>query len=54
MAIVGSHDEVAARLVAYVSLGISVFILSGYPHLEECENVGVNVVPRVRARLARA
>jgi alkanesulfonate monooxygenase len=48
MALVGSYDEVAAMLLEYVALGISSFILSGYPHLEECENVGRHVLPRVR------
>lgn len=48
MALVGSYEEVAAMLLAYVELGISCFILSGYPHLEECENVGRRVVPLVR------
>ncbi len=48
MAIVGSYQQVADRLLAYVDLGISVFILSGYPHLEECENVGRHVLPLVR------
>ncbi len=48
MAIVGSYQQVAERLLQYVELGITVFILSGYPHLEECENVGRNVLPLVR------
>jgi alkanesulfonate monooxygenase len=51
MAIVGSYDEVAEQLAAYGRLGVEVFILSGYPHLEECENVGRNVAPRLRALL---
>ena len=34
-ALVGSHEEVAARIVEYSELGIGHFILSGYPHLEE-------------------
>lgn len=51
MAIVGDYDEVAEHLAAYGRLGIDVFILSGYPHLEECENVGRNVAPRLRALL---
>ena len=45
MAIVGSYAQVADRLRAYAALGVGVFILSGYPHLEECENVGENVLP---------
>lgn len=48
MAIVGSYDQVADRLLQYRDRGITVFILSGYPHLEECENVGRHVLPRVR------
>lgn len=53
MTIVGSYDEVAGRLFEYVQLGVSVFILSGYPHLEECERVAEHVIPRVRALAAR-
>ncbi|MCC5609223.1 LLM class flavin-dependent oxidoreductase [Nostoc sp. CHAB 5834] len=48
MAIVGSYQQVAEYLLQYINLGITVFILSGYPHLEECENVGRNVLPLVR------
>jgi alkanesulfonate monooxygenase len=55
MALVGSFDQVAEALLAYTDLGITSFILSGYPHLEECENVGLQVLPRVREGfLARA
>jgi alkanesulfonate monooxygenase len=34
-ALVGSHVEVAERILEYHSLGIDEFILSGYPNLEE-------------------
>ncbi|MFD8597354.1 LLM class flavin-dependent oxidoreductase [Kitasatospora sp. NPDC059646] len=51
-ALVGSHDEVAARLAEYHALGVEEFVLSGYPHLEEAYRVGEEVVPRVRALLA--
>jgi alkanesulfonate monooxygenase len=54
MALVGSYDEVAAMLLAYVELGIGCLILSGYPHLEECENVGRHVLPRVREGYLRS
>jgi alkanesulfonate monooxygenase len=50
MAIVGSYQQVAEYIVKYINLGITVFILSGYPHLEECENVGRNVLPLVREK----
>jgi alkanesulfonate monooxygenase len=48
-ALVGSHDEVAARLTEYADVGIDEFILSGYPHLEEATRVGAEVIPRVHA-----
>lgn len=51
-ALVGSHDEVADRLVEYADLGIGEFILSSYPHGDEALRVGREVLPRVRERLA--
>lgn len=51
-ALVGSHDEVAERLVEYADLGIGEFILSSFPHREEALRVGREVLPRVHARLA--
>jgi alkanesulfonate monooxygenase len=50
IAIVGNYQQVAEYLFKYIQLGITVFILSGYPHLEECENVGKNVLPLVREK----
>lgn len=44
-AIVGSHEQVAERLLEYRDIGIDEFILSGYPHLEEALNFGENVRP---------
>jgi alkanesulfonate monooxygenase len=44
-ALVGSHAEVADRLVEYSRLGITHFILSGYPHLEEAYWFGEGVLP---------
>ncbi|BBZ45965.1 LLM class flavin-dependent oxidoreductase [Mycobacterium parmense] len=44
-ALVGSHAEVAERLAEYAQLGITQFILSGYPHLEEAYWFGEGVLP---------
>ncbi len=50
-ALVGDHDEVAARLAEYHHAGFDEFILSGYPHLEEALRFGEQVRPRVDAAL---
>jgi alkanesulfonate monooxygenase len=44
-ALVGSHEEVAERLIEYSKVGVSHFILSGYPHLEEAYWFGEGVLP---------
>jgi alkanesulfonate monooxygenase len=49
-ALVGSHTEVADRIEEYAGLGISEFILSGYPHLEEAYWFGEGVLPILAAR----
>jgi alkanesulfonate monooxygenase len=49
VAIVGNPEQVEAKLRAYQALGVSTFILSGYPHLEECRRFGELVMPRLRA-----
>ncbi len=49
-ALVGSHAEVAERITEYASLGISEFILSGYPHLEEAYWFGEAVLPILARR----
>jgi alkanesulfonate monooxygenase len=47
-AIVGDPDQVVAKLRRYQELGVDTFILSGYPHLAECELVGRHVLPALR------
>ncbi len=46
-AIVGSTDQVLSELEAYQKMGIRAFILSGYPHIEECEHFGARVIPQM-------
>src|SRR5690606_60922 len=49
-ALVGSHTEVADRIEEYHRLGITEFVLSGYPHLEEAYWFGEGVLPLLRRR----
>jgi alkanesulfonate monooxygenase len=44
-ALVGDPHQVAARMKEYMALGIDRFILSGYPHLEECYRFAELVFP---------
>ena len=46
-AIVGSADQVLSELEAYQKMGIRAFILSGYPHIEECKILGELVLPHM-------
>ncbi len=51
-AIVGDPDQVLKKLLQYKSRGIEAFILSGYPHLEECDLFARYVLPKLEhARL---
>jgi alkanesulfonate monooxygenase len=49
-ALVGSHLEIADRIAEYHALGITEFILSGYPHLEEAYWFGEGVLPELNRR----
>ena len=47
-AIVGDPDQVLAKLEHYMEMGIRSFILSGYPHQQECELFAKHVLPRLK------
>ena len=47
-AIVGNPQQVRDKLHRYRDLGIDTFILSGYPHRDECARFGSLVLPHLR------
>ena len=47
-ALVGNPDQIVAKLERYMEMGISSFILSGYPHQNECELFAKYVLPRLK------
>ncbi|MCD4536292.1 LLM class flavin-dependent oxidoreductase [Nocardioides sp. cx-169] len=49
-AMVGSHTEVADLIEKYAEVGITEFVLSGYPHLEESYAFGEGVLPELARR----
>jgi alkanesulfonate monooxygenase len=49
-ALVGSHQQIADLIEEYASVGISQFVLSGYPHLEEAYRLGEGVLPELTRR----
>jgi alkanesulfonate monooxygenase len=49
VALVGSHEQVAERILEYHAMGIDHLILSGQPHLEEAYWFGEGVLPLLRA-----
>lgn len=46
-AIVGDPDQVRAKLEAYRAVGVSAFILSGYPHSDEAQRFADLVLPKM-------
>ena len=47
-AIVGDARQAASELLRYWQIGIDEFILSGFPHVEECGRVASEVLPLLR------
>ena len=45
--VVGDPDEVLAKLRTYEAMGIEAFVLSGYPHADECDLFGRYVLPHL-------
>jgi alkanesulfonate monooxygenase len=49
IAIVGDPEQVSGKLLELRDAGIDTFILSGYPHLAECDLVARHVLPKLRS-----
>ena len=47
-AIVGTPDQILNKLKRYMQMGIRSFILSGYPHQQECEFFAQHVLPQLK------
>ena len=43
-ALVGSTDQILSELESYRKMGIRAFILSGYPHMDECVHFGSKIM----------
>ena len=46
-ALVGDPDQIVAKINRYIDMGMRAFILSGYPHAEECDLFAKHVLPRL-------
>jgi len=51
-ALVGSYSNVVARIREYHGIGVDLFFLAGYPHLEEAYRIGEHILPHFRAQRA--
>ena len=51
-ALVGSYENVVARIREYHAIGIDLFFLAGYPHLEEAYRLGEHILPHFRGERA--
>ncbi len=53
VALVGSYQQIIERIQEYNSIGIELFFLAGYPHLEESYRLGEHVLPYFKKQRAR-
>lgn len=53
IALVGTPDQIADRIVEFVELGFDKVLLRGFPHLETAQHVAIYIIPRVKERLAK-
>ncbi|TWI60624.1 alkanesulfonate monooxygenase [Pseudoduganella lurida] len=53
-ALVGSYEDVVARIREYHDVGIDLFFLAGYPHLQEVDRIGTHILPYFSAERAPA
>lgn len=53
-ALVGSYENVVARICEYHAVGIDLFFLAGHPHLEEAYRIGEHILPHFAAERAPA
>ncbi|WP_339194408.1 LLM class flavin-dependent oxidoreductase [Solibacillus sp. FSL R5-0449] len=53
IALVGTPQQVAERIVEFVDLGFDKVLLRGFPHLEVIEEIGEKVIPLVHDILAK-
>lgn len=47
-ALVGTPDQIVAKMNRYIDMGIRSFVFSGYPHFDECQLVGKYILPRFK------
>jgi len=47
-ALVGNPDQIIEKLNRYMEMGIRSFILSGYPHMDECNRFAELVLPKLK------
>ena len=53
-ALVGTPEQVTDELLAYWRLGLDEFILSGFPHIEECHRAAQQLLPLLKDKIAAA